>query len=122
MATPLEILLGLASAAPTFLPDWDRTDPLPYVDVGDLVQHLQRELREGRTEEVAAVFATAERRLATDPDAENFIQIGFFECVQNTSASAGLVQEDFEPFLGPRSAVAWQALNSFWGGSTTPDN
>lgn len=115
-----EALLTLAAAAPSFSPDWDTDDPIEYVEVGDLVRHLHEELRAGRTAEVTAVFDTAERLLHQAPSAENFIQIGFLESVQNTAGHAGLVQEAYEPFLGPLLRLLWDALNDLWGGSTTP--
>jgi hypothetical protein len=90
----------LARAAPSFEPDWDADDPNPYVDVGDLVDHLRDELRAGRTNEVEAVFTVAEDMLVGAEPVANFIQIGLFESIQNTSAGSGVAQEAFERFLG----------------------
>ena len=117
-----DALLRLAAAAATFTPEWDDPEPLDYVDVWDLVSHLQSQLAEGEADEVAAVLQLAEELLAEgDPGVDNFLQVGFFESIQNTSESHGLVQEAFEPYLGPRSKALWLELNNLWGGSTTPD-
>ena len=119
--TDLDVVMALASAAPSFRPAWDPDDPSPYVDVGDLVYYLESELLAGRTVEVTAVFGVAERLLLDHPEVRTFIQVGLFESVQNTSGRSGLDQEAFEPFLLPRSRVLWDDLNRLWGGSTTRD-
>jgi hypothetical protein len=118
--TDLDILSALAAAAPLFRPNWDAVDPLAYVDVGDLVYYLQSELLAGRTAEVTTVFNTAEDLLRLgDPGVANFIQVAFFECIQNTSPRSRVDQEAFEPFLLARSRLLWNGLSAMWGGSTT---
>jgi hypothetical protein len=119
LRTDLEVLHELAAAAPSFEPEWDENDPIPYVDVGDLVRHLRAGLAKGQTNEVAAVFELTERLLANDEVEPGFIQIGFFESIQNTSPGTGTDQEAWEPFLGPLSRGLWEAVNDSWGGSTT---
>jgi hypothetical protein len=114
-----EVLHELAAAAPSFQPSWDENNPLPYIEVGDLVRHLRAELAKGEINEVAAVFDLTERLLANDEVEPGFITIGLFEDVQNTSANTGIDQEAWEPFLGPLSRGLWDDLNNFWGGNTT---
>jgi hypothetical protein len=114
-----EVLHELAAAAPSFQPSWDENNPLPYIEVGDLVRHLRAKLAKGEINEVAAVFDLTERLLANDAVEPGFITIGLFENVQNTSADTGIDQEAWEPFLGPLSRGLWDELNNFWGGSTT---
>jgi hypothetical protein len=118
--TDLDVLSALAAAAPLFRPDWDDVDPLAYVDVGDLVYYLQSDLLAGRTAEVTTVFNAAEDLVRLgDPGVANFIQVGFFECIQNTSPGSRVDQEAFEPFVSARSRMLWNGLNAMWGGSTT---
>lgn len=99
----------------------------PYLWVGALARHLVDELVGGRTVEVAAALAAAETLLgADDLDICTLVQVGLFEDLQNDSGrrfgeGQPVRQEDFDPFLGPRSVAALHAVNTFWAGSTTPD-
>jgi hypothetical protein len=54
MAVEADALLVLASAAPTFMSDWDADDLNPYVDVSDLVAHVRGGLRNHDEGEVRA--------------------------------------------------------------------
>jgi len=119
LRTNVEALHELAAAAPSFQPSWDENDPLPFIEVGDLVRHLRAKLAKGEIDEVFAVFELTETLLANDEVDPGFITIGFFEDVQNTSADTGIDQEAWVPFLGPLSRGHWDELNDFWGGSTT---
>jgi len=119
LRTNVEALHELAAAAPSFQPSWDESDPLPYVEVGDLVRYLRAKLAKGEINEVSAVFELTEKLLSDDEVEPGFITIGFFEEIQNTSANTGIDQEAWEPFLGPLSRGLWDELNDFWGGSTT---
>jgi hypothetical protein len=120
---------ALIEACPTASPDSLMVDDEdgPYIWVGSLARHLVDKLSRGETCEIAAVLAVAERLLATDDhDVCTLVQVGLFEDLQNIAGGRhkeglSIRQEDFEPFLGPLSVAAWQAVNSFWGGSTTPD-
>ena len=119
--SPAETLDLLAAAAPTFVhEDWEETERLAYVEVGDLVYHLRAGLKLGEPAEVVAVMEVVEALLAGNRADENFVQIGLFESIQNTSSGTGLDQEAWEPFLGPLSRRLWDELNDMWGGSTTP--
>ncbi len=120
VTSPRDALLRLAPAARTFDASWDDPDPLDYVDVADLTSHQQGQLARGETDEIAGVFDVAEELVAgDDPTITNFIQVGFFESIQNGSPSHRLAQEAFEPYLGPLSMVLWDELNDMWGGTTT---
>ena len=47
LRTNVEALHELAGAAPSVQPSWDEDDPLPYIEVGDLVRHLRAKLAKG---------------------------------------------------------------------------
>ena len=119
LRTNVEVLHQLAVAATSFQPSWDESDPLPYIEVGDLVRHLRAKLAKGEINEVSAVFDLTESLLANEEVEPGFITIGLFEGIQNTSADTGIDQEAWEPFLGLLSRGLWDELNDFWGGSTT---
>jgi hypothetical protein len=121
LKTDLEALHELAAAAPSFQPEWDEDDPIPYVDIGDLVRHLRERLKCGEIEEVRAVFDLADSLLGNDEVEPGFIKIGLFESIQNTSPGTGLDQEEWEPFLGTQSRQLWGDLNQMWGGSTADE-
>jgi len=119
-----QAIAALFAAAPTANPEslTLQSDDGVYIWAGGLARHLVEALGRQETQEVAAVFATAEELLALgDPSVANLVQIGFFEGVQNVSDGRHVRQEDFEPFLGPLSLAAWLEVNFMWGGSTTPD-
>jgi hypothetical protein len=113
-----------AASAEELVVDWDDS---VFIWAGALARHLVEGLSEGRTEEVRAVLEVAEQLLTTgDVEIENLIQVGLFEGIQNVTGwrhldGSEMRQEDFEPFLGPRSLACWLEVNFMWGGSTTPD-
>src|ERR1700722_7576644 len=96
-----------------------RMIPSPISKSGTSFAHLRAKLAKGEINEVSAVFELTERLLGNDEVEPGFITIGLFENVQNTSANTGIDQEAWEPFLGPLFRGLWDALNNFWGGSTT---
>jgi hypothetical protein len=89
---------------------------------------MSRDILDSCRETIAAVLDTAEELLAAgDPEVASLIQIGLFKGIQNVAGGryelgGNISQEDFEPFLGPRSLAARLEVNFMWGGSTTPDD
>ncbi|MEL6338741.1 MAG: hypothetical protein AAFQ65_02460 [Myxococcota bacterium] len=88
---------------------------LPYVDVGELTNHLDEMLHDGAVEELTAVFRAIEvLHLQGDEYVREFATIGVLEGIQNTAKDPAA----FEPFLQEESKKWWIKLNEFWSGQT----
>jgi hypothetical protein len=100
-----------------FVEKWkDEKDGLPfYLALGDLARHLVDQLKLGRTEEFAPVFAVVERwHCEGDHYVREAATVGLLESIQNIAGHEGLDPAHFEQWFGPETKRWWDKLNLFW--------
>lgn len=104
----------LVRACPAFEPD---DDDLIHPALGRLARRSLELLREGRTEELSALFdAIARLHLEGDAYVREAATIGFLEALQNVALHRGVALDTIEPLLGHDSRRWWRALIRFWAG------
>ncbi len=116
----------LLAECPSFQQPWEayRAEPsfddaLLYVHLGEFARHLIRHWQEGRTPELARALALVERlHVEGDDYVREAATIGLLEDLQNNAGHDQIDPDVFRPFLGPRSAHWWDALNRFWSGES----
>jgi hypothetical protein len=99
-------------------------DSLPYLDIAAFARHLVDKLEQGETSEFLAVFSVVEALLLADePGVAELVTAGLIEDLQNAAASRGRgLSSRFRPWLGPRTALAWDEVHRFWGTSDESDD
>jgi hypothetical protein len=112
------------AASKTFVSKAESESPLiedsprgVYQQVDNLVYHLINLKSDSRDEECRAVFGTAEKILDSgDTEAGNVVVHGLLEGVQNITShiDAREKQDEFERFLGTKSRLEWDQLNTLW--------
>ena len=96
-------------------------DPLLsiYSALGALVHYVVDSYKLGSLSEFPRIFNLIER---LHKDGDEYVReaatIGFLEALQNIAGQpdSGINAQVFDPFLGPESKRAWDALNDFWSG------
>jgi hypothetical protein len=87
--------------------------------MAELAHHTVNLFEAGQVEDILPAFALAERLIATGPDGEHAVVIGFLETVQNVASHRRCGAAAFEQFLGLRSQLAWQQLIVVWRDKTS---
>lgn len=97
---------------------WRKETQLPlYLVLGDLADHLIRQLDRGETERFPAIFGVVEQWIEKgDPYVVNAAIVGLLETIQNICSHGPDSADRFLPWLGPKSLAGWEDLNSFWHG------
>ncbi len=114
----------LLDACPSFQPSWEAwlaewaesaDDPPLYLALAEFARHLIGMLERSVTVSFPAIFAAVER---LQLDGEHFVReaaiVGLLEDLQNLNLHTATEPEQFRPFLGPKSAAAWDELYGFW--------
>jgi hypothetical protein len=114
----------LLEACPSFRPKWqaflaewkESADDLPhYIALADLARHLIAMLERSETESFPSVFDAVERlQIEGEPYVDEAMVVGLLEDLQNLNLHERTTPEQIRPFLGPKSAVAWDELHKFW--------
>lgn len=128
METEHEAFQLLLDSCPDFRPHWQETrtrfyfdNPpdriAPYGELPWINAYMVDLASQGRTECFPAVFALIENLLLEgSPDVQNWVVVGVLEGVQNQVSHTDLGYGVFEPWLGPETRKAWDALIEAWGG------
>lgn len=88
-----------------------------YAEVGWLMAYLIDMARQQQTECFPSVFALIENLLLEGSyDVQTWAAVGVLEGVQNQVSHTDLGYGVFEPWLGPETRKAWDALIEAWGG------
>lgn len=113
----------LLAADPSFRSRWTEfattwqyeRNPLLYIVLGSLAEHLLERLAAQEIEGFDAIFVVVERWF-TDGDAyvREAASIGLLETLQNLSGGCGGRPLTVEPWLGHESKRWWERLNQFW--------
>ncbi|HYT30412.1 MAG TPA: hypothetical protein VEN82_06510 [Actinomycetota bacterium] len=87
-----------------------------YILMSDLVRRAVRQLAEGRTNELPALFSVVERMI---DDGDRYVAllavVGLLEDLQNTNLHLPTTKpSDFEPFFGPHTSWWWEEVRLFW--------
>ena len=95
---------------------WIYEEQLPlYTILGDFARHLIGLLERGETERFPLIFIEVERLLHVGDDyTQGAVVVGLLEDLQNHNLYETGNPEQFRPYLGPKSAQAWDELNQFW--------
>lgn len=118
-----EVVPAFLSACPGITARWERHlefwegEPRRghYLDIAVIAHHLVDRFAAGDTSEFPAAFALLERCLAeSDMEVQELLVIGLMEGIQNVASHQPFGMTVFEPWLGPKSRVAWEELCSFW--------
>jgi hypothetical protein len=127
---PDDVMPLLLDAVPSFARKWSEIEDDPmfldeetgtrlhYLDVAWFAPHVVELQRSGAASELSSLFKAIEL-LHTDGDkyVKELATIGYLEGIQIAcSHTADVRQEEFEPYLGPRSRRWWHGLNAFWSG------
>lgn len=128
------MFIPLLDADPSFKERWERfladyadePEPLIYIALWELAEHLVERMRNGDLARFESVFETVER-WHTDGDAyvSEAASIGLLESLQNilggndrTKSIDGVKASDFEPYFGPETKKWWEKLYRYWNGDT----
>lgn len=123
-----EPLQQLLATCPEYLPEFEATRKVlyagqlpealdPYFDLGVFTDHLIDLAQHKDTKRFPAVFALIEQLLVEgSSDVRNWVGVGVLEGMQNHLANAGIGYALMEPWLGPKTRKAWDALIEGWGG------
>jgi hypothetical protein len=87
-----------------------------YLALAEFARHLIGMLERSETATFPAIFLAVER---LQVEGEHYVReaaiVGLLEDLQNLNLHEhGTEPEQFRPFLGPESAVAWDELYRFW--------
>jgi hypothetical protein len=94
---------------------------LPYVAPGFLAGRIVELDQLHPRPDWTPLFADVERRLeVADPPTRELRIVGFLEGLQTFTGNKGHDPNTWEPFLGPLSHEAWQALNDMWNRKMSP--
>jgi hypothetical protein len=124
--TPM--LSTLLKSFPDFMPRWREhlaywagETPGPYNDMAEFVHFVVEDLYEkDKHNELKLAFELFERLLdGADEDTTGFIQIGFFETLQNFASWRPYGNRVFEEFLGARSMQLWREIERIWEGKSS---
>lgn len=114
-----EILQDIIEAAGPlgWSPTPDADEVGPYAVLGELAQHLVKQLEAGATAQFDKLFDAIEGLLSsTSPEARELITVGFLEDLQNISLNRGVHLTAWTPWLGSNTTDAWKALEGAWSG------
>jgi len=118
-----QIMPLLLESCPTFRPAWDAHLAGPYgstgiyTDASAFVQFLIEEHEKGRGATIASAFAILERIFEEgDDETKTVAALGIIETLQSVADWRPYKAVVFEPFLGPRSRLAWDEVYLFWEG------
>lgn len=99
-----------------FRKGWNGEQPV-LVELGQIARHLIGQIDRGETERFPAIFSVVEQWIEKgDPYVVNAAIVGLLETIQNICSHGPDPADRFLPWLGPKSLLAWQDLNSFWHG------
>ena len=135
MITRSEMFVPLLEADPSFRERWQRflvgyseePEPLLYIALGELAEHLVDRMRRGDVEGLERVFDTVER-WHTEGDAyvSEAASIGLLESLQGILGGNnrnrrinGVRASDFESYFGPETRKWWDKLYDYWRGDKT---
>jgi len=101
----------------SFLKDWEEDETPPwYVGMSELAHYIVESYAQRATEEFPILFGTIENLLQNpDPELENLIVVGLFEDIQNIASHRDCGASPFRRWLGTRSIIAWDEVDSFMG-------
>jgi len=111
----------LVGSAPNFRARWERflkqwegeKEPPWFVGFGELAHYVVERYAQGVTDEFPNFFRTVEALLQnSDPDLENLIAVGLFEDIQNISSHRDFGAAPFLQWLGPRSLIVWDEIDT----------
>ena len=119
---PSEVIPALLQAAPSLaepwrehLGFWGDDERGMYNDASVVAGHLVDLLVAGNLQGLSAAFAGVEALLARgDRDARAMLIVGVIEGTQNISLNRGRSPEEFNPFLSPETAAAWNRATRYW--------
>jgi len=118
----------LLKSFPDFMPRWKEhlaywagETPGPYIDMAEFVHFVVEDLYEkDKHDELKQVFELFERLLeGADEDTAGFIQLGFFETLQNFASWRPYGNRVFEESLGARSMQLWREIERIWAGKSS---
>ena len=90
------------------------TSPPWYLVMGELAHFLVENYAQGATAEFSDLFASVETLLhKPDPELENLITVGLLEDIQNVASHRDFGAAPFLQWLGPRSLVVWNEINTY---------
>lgn len=90
------------------------TSPQWYLVMGGLAHYLVEKYAQEATGEFSDLFASVETLLhKPDPELENLITVGLLEDIQNVASHRDFGAAPFLQWLGPRSLVVWNEINTY---------
>jgi hypothetical protein len=90
---------------------------LRYLEMSAVARFVADKLRLGDTEHFGTFFQAVERCLIEGSDeAVALVTVGLLEDLQNGNVTQFDDYSIWFPFLGPKSALAWKAVEDFWMG------
>ncbi len=127
MITKDDMFAPLLAVYPSFQPAWQsfvaeseehpEEEPLYYIALGLLAQHLVERLLAQDSSDFDAVFKIVESwHCAGDAYVREAATIGLLEGLQNHAGHRSMDPDLFVPWLLPESKKWWDKLNTFWGG------
>ena len=102
------------------LKDWEGESPAHYIEISVFARHLVDSYEEAQTESFAQVFGLVERLIEEgDDDTQGVMIVGLLEGLQNIASWKTFGSCVFEPYLGPKSLIAWRELEALWQGKNS---
>jgi len=113
----IQALPGFQSNVDAFLAEWQVSEDEPplYVLLSEFARYLIGMLEVGNSTALSSAFMLIEEwQKQGNSYVVEAVIIGVLECLQNPSLHQCTSPKQFEKFLGEKSRLAWEKLNSFW--------